>query len=225
MVKNSFCFIYLKFRLTLFSDNPRVFDLMKIWGTYAKQRWPVGVIWFASYLVFLGTSAGTKSTYNSAVRSFNTIFALLNIPSPFVKTRVLPRSQVDVFMALATMASHKAASTCRVAKCAAEDSWLLNGNRGPVIDPIMWKRMYKGIEVYKGRTFAEKSAVLPRQVRIKIEYMVARREHYTINGASIILAEHCGVLLGLRRAEHLATSESNPNRTTLLCFRNLAGID
>ena len=85
--------------------------------------------------------------------------------------------------------------------------------------------MYKGIEVYKGRTFAEKSAVLPSQVRMKIEYMVARREHYTINGASIILAELCGVLLGLRRAEHLATSESNPNRTTLLCFRNLAGND
>ena len=85
--------------------------------------------------------------------------------------------------------------------------------------------MYKGIEVYKGRIFAEKSAVLPNQVRRKIEYMVARREHHTINGASIILAELCGVLLGLRRAEHLATSEKSPNHTTLLFFRNLAGVD
>ena len=85
--------------------------------------------------------------------------------------------------------------------------------------------MYKGIEVYMGRTFAEKSAVLPNQVRRKIECVVAWREHHTINGASIILAELCGVLLGLRRAEHLATSEKNPNHTTVLCFRNLAGVD
>ena len=86
-------------------------------------------------------------------------------------------------MALALMASHKAASTCRVAKCAAEDAWLISGNRGPVIDPIMWKRMYKGIEVYKGRTIAEKGAVLPSQVRKKIQYMIHRQEHYTIDGA------------------------------------------
>ena len=45
--------------------------------------------------------------------------------------------QVDVFLALATMASHKAPSTCHVAKCAAEDEWLLNGNKGPIIDPIL----------------------------------------------------------------------------------------
>ena len=197
---------------------------MDMWGTDARQRWPVGVVWFATYLVFLGTSAGTKSTYASAVRSFNTIFALLGIGSPFLRTRVYPRSQVDIFMALAVMASHKAAATCRVAKSAAEDAWLMNGNRGPVIDPTMWKRMFKGIEVYKGRTFAEKSAVLPSQVRRKIEHMVERREHYTIDGASIILAELCGVLLGLRRSEHLASAEKNPNRTTLLCFRNLAGV-
>ena len=102
---------------------------------------------------------------------------------------------------------------------------MMHGNQGPVIDPVMWKRMYKGIEVYKGRTFAEKTAVLPLQVRKKIELMVSRQEHYSINGASIILAELCGVLLGLRRSEHFATSESNPNSTTLLCFRNLAGVD
>ena len=84
--------------------------------------------------------------------------------------------------------------------------------------------MFKGIEVYKGRTFAEKSAVLPYQVRRKIEYMVGRGGNYTIDGASIILAELCGVLLGLRRSEHLASCEKNPNRTTLLCFRNLAGV-
>ena len=121
------------------------------------------------------------------------------------------------------MASQKAAATCRGAKSAAEDEWLLNGNQGPVIDSVLWKRMYKGIQVYKGRTFAEKSTILPSQVRVKIEYMIRRREHITINGASIILAEICGVLLGLRRSEFFAAAEKKPNRTTLLCFRNLAG--
>ena len=48
-----------------------------------------------------------------------------------------PKEQVDVFMGLATMAAHKAASTCRVAKCAAEDAWLLSGNSGPVIDAVL----------------------------------------------------------------------------------------
>ena len=128
-------------------------------------------------------------------------------------------------MALATMASHKAASTCRGAKSAAEDAWLLSGNRGPVIDPILWKRMFRGIEVYKGRRFAEKIAVLPSQVRRKIEYMMSKGEHFTLSGASIILAELCAVLLGLRRSEHFASAESKPNLTTLLCFRNLAGVD
>lgn len=128
-------------------------------------------------------------------------------------------------MALATMASHKAASTCRGAKSAAEDAWLLCGNRGPVIDPILWKRMFRGIEVYKGRRFAEKIAVLPSQVRRKINYMMSKGEHFTLSGASIILAELCGVLLGLRRSEHFASAEAKPNLTTLLCFRNLAGVD
>ena len=53
---------------------------------------------------------------------------------------------------------------------------------------------------------------------------MARGEHLTIDGASIILAELFGVLLGLRRAEHFASAERNPNMTTLLCFKNLAGI-
>ena len=83
--------------------------------------------------------------------------------------------------------------------------------------------MYRGIRVYGGKSFAEKSAILPSQVRKKIELMVARKEHLTISGASIILAELCGVLLGLRRSEFLATGEKKPNMTTLLCFRNLAG--
>ena len=69
------------------------------------------------------------------------------------------------------MASYKAASTCRGAKSAAEDAWLLSGNRGPVIDQVLLKRMYRGIEVYKGRTFKVKSAVLPSQVKEKIVYM------------------------------------------------------
>ena len=86
------------------------------------------------------------------------------------------------------MASNKAASTCLVAKCAAEDSWLLNANTGPVTDTVLWKRMYKGIEVYKGRTYADKATVLPSQIRRKIQHMMERREHLTINGAAIILA-------------------------------------
>ena len=83
--------------------------------------------------------------------------------------------------------------------------------------------MFRGIEVYKGRRFKEKIAVLPSQVTRKIEYMMSKGEHYTLEGASIILAELCGVLLGLRRSEHFASSESNPDQATLLCFRNLAG--
>ena len=128
-------------------------------------------------------------------------------------------------MALAFMASYKAASTCRVAKCAAEDAWLLSGGTGPIIDPVLWKRMRKGIEVYKGRTYQDKSAVLPSDVRKKIQHMMSRREHLTVNGATIILAELLGVLLGLRRSEHFASSESRPNATTILCFRNLAGAN
>ena len=74
-----------------------------------------------------GTSHGIKRTYRSAIYSFHTIFALLNIPTPFSAKKEYPRAQVDIFMALATMASYKAASTCRGAKCAAEDAWLLSG--------------------------------------------------------------------------------------------------
>ena len=94
-------------------------------------------MWFATFLVFLGTAYGTKNTYRSSINSFNTIFALLQIPSPFRRTKTYPKSQVDIFMALARMASYKAASTCRVAKSAAEDAWLLNGNIWPVIDSVL----------------------------------------------------------------------------------------
>ena len=112
------------------SEDPGVFHLMSIWGKEAEHRWPTGVIWFASFLIFLGTSYGTKKTYRSSINSLNRIWALLNIPSPLGKKRCYPKRQVDVFLALATMALSKAASTCRVAKCAAEDEWLLNGNNG-----------------------------------------------------------------------------------------------
>ena len=83
--------------------------------------------------------------------------------------------------------------------------------------------MYKGIQVYKGTKLADKVAISPAQVRGKIEYMIKRGEHLNVDGASIILAELCGVLLGLRRSEHFATAVRNPNLTTLLCFRNLKG--
>ena len=59
--------------------------------------------------------------------------------------------------------------------------------------------MFKGIVINKGRSYAEKIAVLPSHVRRKIQYMVARGENLTVNGATIILAELCGVLIGLRR--------------------------
>ena len=85
--------------------------------------------------------------------------------------------------------------------------------------------MHKGIQVYKGRSFAEKTAVLPSQVRKKVQYMMSRGEHLTVDGATIILAELLGVLLGLRRAEHFASTERSPNVTTLLCFKNLAGVN
>ena len=110
---------------------------MSIWAPQTRKRWPVGVVWFATYLVFLGTSYGTKKTYRSAINSFNIIFKLLKIKSPFVEARDFPSARVNIFMALATMASYKAASTVRVAKCAAEDAWLLGGNKGPIIDAVL----------------------------------------------------------------------------------------
>ena len=71
--------------------------------------------------------------------------------------------------------------------------------------------MYKGMLVYKGTTFADKVAVLPWQVRKKIQHMMRRNKHLTIDGATIILAELCGVLLGLRKSEHFASAEGKPN--------------
>ena len=83
--------------------------------------------------------------------------------------------------------------------------------------------MFREIQVYKGSRLADKVAILPSQVRKKIDYMMQQRHQGTIDYASIILADICGVLLGLRRSEFLATVEKNPSRTTLLCFQNLAG--
>ena len=197
---------------------------MSIWGNDALERWPVGVVWFASYLVYLGTAYGTKATYRSSINAFNIIFSSLGIRSPFARSRSFPPRQVDMFLALATMASYKAASTVRVAKCAAEDAWLLTGNIGPVIDAVLWKRMYKGIKVYKGTSLKEKTAILPSQIRRKIEHIMQGRKRIDIDSASVILADLCGALLGLRRSEFLASAERNPNRTTLLCFQGLSGL-
>ena len=85
--------------------------------------------------------------------------------------------------------------------------------------------MYKGILVYKGTSLAEKTAILPTQVRKKIEFIIKESKHLSIDSVSIFLADICGVLLGLRRSEFLASAEKTPNRTTLLCFRNLAGLN
>ena len=84
--------------------------------------------------------------------------------------------------------------------------------------------MYSGIKVFKGVTLIDKVAISPAQVRKKIEYMLDKGEHLSIDGASIILAELCGVLLGLRRSEHFASAVRKPNLTTLLCFRNFKGM-
>ena len=85
--------------------------------------------------------------------------------------------------------------------------------------------MYKGICVYKGRKIVEKTAILPAQVRKKVEHLLGLAPKISIDAASIILADICGVLLGLRRSEFLASREKNPNQTTLLCFQNLAGFE
>ena len=85
--------------------------------------------------------------------------------------------------------------------------------------------MYKGILVYKGTTLAEKTAIVPAQVRKKIDFMMKRHKNMNLSTACIILADLCGVLLGLRRSEFLASAEKCPNRTTLLCFHNLAGLE
>ena len=83
--------------------------------------------------------------------------------------------------------------------------------------------MYKGILVYKGTTLAEKTAIVPAQVR-KIDFMMKKRQDLDISTSYIILADLCGVLLGLRRSEFFASAEKCPNRNTLLCFHNLAGF-
>ena len=66
--------------------------------------------------------------------------------------------------------------------------------------------MFKGIKVYKNTTLAEKVAILPSQVRVKIDWLM-KHEGQAIDNASIILADLCGVLLGLRCSEFLAAGE------------------
>ena len=86
--------------------------------------------------------------------------------------------------------------------------------------------MDKGILVYKGTSLAEKIAIVPTQVRKKIDFLMTRPDGdgLDIDTACIILADLCGVLLGLRRSEFFTSAEKSPNRTTLLCFHNLAGM-
>ena len=96
-------------------DDPRVSQLMLMGGEYFEELWPVRVVKFATYLVYFCMYYGTKSTYQSSIHAFNTIFALLNIPSPFKRVKIYPREQIDIFMALVTLTSHKAAPTCYVA--------------------------------------------------------------------------------------------------------------
>ena len=56
--------------------------------------------------------------------------------------------------------------------------------------------MYKGILVYKGTSLVEKVAIVPGQIREKIEFLLKDGEPLSIDTASIILADLCGVLLG-----------------------------
>ena len=84
--------------------------------------------------------------------------------------------------------------------------------------------MFNGIKVYKGTTLAAKVAILPAQVRVKIDWLM-KQEGAAIDNASIILADLCGVLLGLRRSEFLAAVAKTPNRMTLLCLRDLSSFD
>ena len=58
----------------------------------------------------------------------------------------------------------------------------------------MWSLRKGGIEVYKGRTYAENTAIVSKQVRKKVPYKMARGEHLTI-GETIILAEILWFLL------------------------------
>ena len=50
-----------------------------------------------------------------------------------------------------------------------------------MIDAVLWKRMYKGIQVYKGTMLADKVAILPTQVGEKMEHMMSKGEHLTID--------------------------------------------
>ena len=65
---------------------------------------------FASYLVFLGISYAKKKTYIFSINAFNMIFVLFTIPTPFRRGKAYPGAKVDIFMALATMASYKVPS-------------------------------------------------------------------------------------------------------------------
>ena len=58
-------------------------------------------------------------------------------------------------MALAMMASYKAASTSRVAKCATEDVWILSESTCALIYAVLRKRWHKGIGFYMDQTFAD----------------------------------------------------------------------
>ena len=75
-------------------------------------------------------SYGTKNTYRSSINAFNRIYAIMGIDTPFRRQKAyLIEQDVKIFLALATIASYKAAVTCRMGKSAAEDAWLLHGIR------------------------------------------------------------------------------------------------
>ena len=52
--------------------------------------------------------------------------------------------------------------------------------------------MFNGIKVYKGTTLAAKVAILPAQVRVKIDWLM-KQEGAAFDNASIILTDLCGV--------------------------------
>ena len=101
-------------------NDPRVLQLF-VGGYEKKERWPVGV-WFGPYLVLYAQLIAQKPTI--FLQFFlHDFFAQLKIPSPIKRSsKRYPKKQVDIFMAVALIASHKAASICRGAKSAAEDT-------------------------------------------------------------------------------------------------------
>ena len=72
------------------TEDPKIIQLLSVCGADAMERWPIEVVWFASYLVYLGTAYGTKTTYRFSINTFNIIFSSLEITSPIANSKSFP---------------------------------------------------------------------------------------------------------------------------------------